>query len=329
MILVRAPFRISFVGGGSDLRAFYRRSAGGVVSTTIDKYMYIALHPYFHSKIRVKYSRLEDVDRVQDIQHPIVRECLLRHQIPKGMEIASFADVPAGTGLGSSSAFTVALLHALNAHCGQPSSPEALAAAACEVEIERLGEPIGKQDQYASAYGGLNFLRFHPDESVDVEPIAIEPCIRREFERHLLLFYVGQERSAGSILAEQSENMSNSTMLSRVNAMVTLAAHFRCALEAGKLDDCGALLHENWQLKRALAEGVSSADVDDVYERALAAGASGGKLLGAGTGGFLLLYCKPELQSCVREALSELREMPVALSSGGSQVIYSDEAMRQ
>ena len=329
MILVRAPFRISFVGGGSDLPAYYRRSAGGVVSTTIDKYMYIAIHPYFHSKIRVKYSRLEDVERVEDIQHPIVRECLLRHQIPKGMEIASFADVPAGTGLGSSSAFTVALLHALNARRGQPSSPEELAVAACQIEIDRLCEPIGKQDQYASAYGGINFLRFHPDESVDVEPVAVELCIRQEFERRLLLFYVGQERSAGAILAEQSQNMNNSMMLARVDAMVGLALQFRCALEAGKLDDCGALLHENWQLKRALAEGVTSAEVDDVYARALAAGASGGKLLGAGTGGFLLLYCRPELQSGVRAALSSLRELPVALSSCGSQVIYSDEAMRQ
>lgn len=325
MIVVRAPFRISFVGGGSDLPAYYRHAAGAVVSTTIDKYMHIVIHPYFHSKIRVKYSRLEDVDRPEDIQHPIVRECLLRHQIPKGMEIASFADVPAGTGLGSSSAFTVALLHALNAYRGLASSPEALAAAACDVEINRLGEPIGKQDQYASAYGGLNYFRFHPDESVDVEPVAMEPCVLREFEQHLMLFYIGQERSAGAILAEQSENMRDMAMLSRVSAMVDLAGAFRAALEAADLDRCGALLHENWKLKRELAESVSSSAVDEIYARALRAGAVGGKLLGAGTGGFLLLYANLSQQSRIREALADLREMPVAFSATGSQIIYSDE----
>ncbi len=326
MIVVRSPFRISFVGGGSDLPAYYRRCAGGVVSTTMDKYMYIVIHPYFHSKIRVKYSRLEDVERVEDIQHPIVRECLTRQQIPKGMEIASFADVPAGTGLGSSSTFTVGLLHALEAYSGRERAPAWLASAACDVEINRLCEPIGKQDQYAAAFGGLNYLRFNTDDSVDVEPIELGSDVLRRFEERLMMFYVGQERSAGSILAEQSGNMGDPAKLWRVTEMVQLAAAFRRALEAGSLDECAELLHENWKLKRELADGVSSSQVDEIYARALSAGASGGKLLGAGTGGFLLLYCKPGFEGGVRESLSELREMPVRFSTTGSQVIFSDES---
>ena len=325
MIVVRSPFRISFVGGGSDLPAYYRHCPGAVVSTTIDKYMYIVIHPYFHSKIRVKYSRLEDVERVEDIQHPIVRECLTRQQIPRGMEIASFADVPAGTGLGSSSTFTVGLLHALEAYSGRDRGAAWLAAAACDVEINRLCEPIGKQDQYASAFGGLNYLRFKTDESVDVEPVRLSSDVLHRFEERLMMFYVGDERSAGSILAEQSGNMSDPAKLTRVTAMVELAAEFKRALEAGNLDGCAELLHQNWKLKRELADGVSSSQVDDIYARALSAGASGGKLLGAGTSGFLLLYCKPGFEGGVRESLGELREMPVRFSSAGSQVIFSDE----
>jgi D-glycero-alpha-D-manno-heptose-7-phosphate kinase len=324
MIVVRSPFRISFVGGGSDIAAFYRRFGGAVVSTTIDKYMYIVIHPYFNPKIRVKYSRVEDVDRIEDIQHPIVRECLMRQRIPKGMEIASFADVPAGSGLGSSSAFTVGLLHALEAQSGRHTSADDLAAAACDVEIERLQEPIGKQDQYASAFGGLNYIEFHPDDTVSVHPIEVSHHVLREFEHRLLMFYVGQERSAGSILGSQSVNMGDPAFAGRVASMVELAQEFRCALERGNLAACGDLLNENWRLKRELANGVSSMLVDRVYDRAMTAGATGGKLLGAGTGGFLLLYCEPSRQESVRQALSEFREMRVQFSNSGSQVIFSD-----
>ncbi len=326
MLVVRSPFRISFVGGGSDLPAYYRRFGGAVVSTTINKYMYLVIHPFFNSKIRLKYSRVEDVDRVEDIQHPIVRECLTRQQIPRGMEIASFADVPAGSGLGSSSAFTVGLLHALEAHCGRSPSPENLAAAACDVEIDRLGEPIGKQDQYASAFGGLNYLRFDRDNSVDVQPIVMEDRLLRDFESRLLLFYVGQERSAATILSQQSANMAAPAAARRVAAMVELAGEFQRALAAGEFAWCGHLLDKNWQLKRALADGISTPSVDDAYRRGVAAGASGGKLLGAGTGGFLLLYCEPEKQGPVRVALHDLREMPFRFSAHGSQVIFCDRS---
>ncbi len=326
MIVVRSPFRISFAGGGSDIAAYYRRFGGAVVSTTIDKYMYLVIHPYFNPKIRVKYSRLEDVERIEDIQHPIVRECLIRRRIPKGMEIASFADVPAGSGLGSSSAFTVGLLHALEARDGRNASASSLAAAACEVEINRLGEPIGKQDQYASAFGGLNYIQFNSDDSVEVQSVAMKPGVLGQLERRLMMFYLGQERSAGAILTEQSANMNDPEMAARVGRMVELARDFRRALESGGLDECGNLLNENWELKRRLAGGVSSEYVDEIYARALASGASGGKLLGAGRGGFLLLYCEPERQETVRCSLKELREMPFRFSEGGSQVIFSDSS---
>jgi D-glycero-alpha-D-manno-heptose-7-phosphate kinase len=185
--------------------------------------MYLVIHPYFNPKIRVKYSRLEDVERIEDIQHPIVRECLTRHRMPKGMEIASFADVLAGSGLGSSSAFTVGLLHALEAHRGRTAAASGLAAAACEVEIDRLGEPIRKQDQYASAFGGLNYISFKRDDSVEVQPVVVMPNTLREFERRLMMFYLGQERSAGAILSEQSANMNDPAIAERVARMVELA----------------------------------------------------------------------------------------------------------
>src|SRR5882672_8777325 len=191
MILTKTPFRVSFAGGGSDLPEFYRRKSGAVVSCTIDKAMYIAIHPYFHDKIRIKYSRTEDVSSVAEIEHPIVRECLGLVGIERGMEIASFADVPAGTGMGSSSAFTVCLLHALHALAGQNPSPGELAKTSCEIEIDRVGEPIGKQDQYATAFGGLNCVRFHPDESVEVVPINCSSETRHELESRLMLFYTG------------------------------------------------------------------------------------------------------------------------------------------
>lgn len=203
MILTRTPFRISFAGGGSDLRSFYSRRAGAVVSTTIDKAMYVAIHPYFHDKIRIKYSRTEDVASAADVQHPLVRDCLKMVGIERGMEIASFADVPAGTGMGSSSAFTVGLLHALMAHAGQEPSPERLAADACKIEIDELAEAIGKQDQYATAYGGLNYIRFLPDERVEITPIRCLPKTRDTLNARLMLFYVGQERPATAILVEQ------------------------------------------------------------------------------------------------------------------------------
>jgi D-glycero-alpha-D-manno-heptose-7-phosphate kinase len=324
MILSKTPFRISFAGGGSDLPDFYRRRAGAVVSTTIDKAMYLAIHPYFHDKIRIKYSRTEDVMKVSDIEHPLVRECLRVVGLGSGMEIASFADVPAGTGMGSSSAFTVGLLHALEGLAGKKPTPQELAAAACDIEIERVKEPIGKQDQYASAYGGLNLIRFHPDESVEMRPIACSNTTRTALEQRLMLFYIGRERAASTILAEQSKNMSDAEKFARVTKMAALAEELCKALEKDNLDSFGDILHQGWLLKSTLAQGITNEGINSYYQLAREAGAQGGKLLGAGGGGFLLIYARPEKQAAVRAALRELREMPFAMTREGSQIIYSD-----
>jgi D-glycero-alpha-D-manno-heptose-7-phosphate kinase len=326
MILVKTPFRISFAGGGSDLPDFHRRHFGAVVSTTIDKFIYIAIHPYFHNKIRIKYSQTEDVDTVAQIRHPLVRECLSFHGVEPGMEIASFADVPAGTGMGSSSAFTVCLLHALYALRPLNVTPAQLAAEACRIEIDRVGERIGKQDQYAAAYGGLNYIRFGEDGSVAVEPVECSEQVRADFERHLMLFYIGRERPAGAILSEQSRNMNDSGKFQSVVRMVELAGEFRRSLERGDVSALGELLHEGWMLKSTLASGISNPVIARHYGLARECGATGGKLLGAGGGGFLLVFCRPEKQPAVRQALSDLREMKFTASRQGSTVIYDDFA---
>jgi D-glycero-alpha-D-manno-heptose-7-phosphate kinase len=324
MILAKSPFRISFAGGGSDLPDFYRRHTGVVVSTTIDKAMYIAIHPYFHEKIRIKYSRTEDVSNTSEIQHPLVRECLRMMNIDCGMEIASFADVPAGTGMGSSSAFTVCLLHALHALAGQNPSAGELAKTSCEIEIDRVGEPIGKQDQYATAFGGLNCIRFHPDESVEVVPINCSSETRHELESRLMLFYTGGERAASSILQEQGRNMSQPDKFSAVVEMTKLAEELYLSLERNQIDSFGEILHTGWMLKSKLARDITNSAIESNYRLAREAGAEGGKLLGAGSGGFLLLYCRQDKQSQVREALAHLQEMPFAMSNEGSQVIHND-----
>lgn len=324
MILAKAPFRVSFAGGGSDLPEFYRRHTGVVVSTTIDKSMYIAIHPYFHEKIRIKYSRTEDVSSTAEIQHPLVRECLRMMNIECGMEIASFADVPAGTGMGSSSAFTVALLHALHALAGRKPAAQELAATACHIEIDRALEPIGKQDQYATAFGGLNCIRFHPDERVDVTPIACRPETGKELQQRLMLFYTGGERMASSILQEQGRTMAQPDKFAAVVEMTRLAEELCVALERNQVDSVGEFLHAGWMLKSKLVGGITNDAIDAHYRAAREAGAEGGKLLGAGSGGFLLLYCRPQKQPQVREALAHLQEMPFAMSAEGSQVIHND-----
>lgn len=324
MILTRTPFRISFAGGGSDLRSFYSRRPGAVVSTTIDKAMYVAIHPYFHDKIRIKYSRTEDVASAADVQHPLVRECLRMVGIERGMEIASFADVPAGTGMGSSSAFTVGLLHALMARAGRALTPEGLAAAACQIEIDELGEPIGKQDQYATAYGGLNYIRFLPDERVEIVPIACSSTTRETLNARLMLFYVGQERPANTILAEQARNMADSEKFKRVSRMAELAEELRRALEKNDVDSFGEILHQGWLMKSGVAAGITNDLIESSYRLGREAGAEGGKLLGAGGGGFLLLYCRELKQAQVRTALAHLREMPFRTSSEGTRLLFDD-----
>lgn len=324
MILTRTPLRVSFAGGGSDLPEFYRKHMGVVVSTTIQQSMYIAIHPYFQEKIRIKYSRTEDVSSIEEIAHPLVRECLRTLGVERGVEIASFADVPAGTGMGSSSAFTVGLLNALHARAGRNQSAKELAITACDIEIARLGEPVGKQDQYSAAFGGINRFRFLPNEGVEIHRVACSEATRDKLEKRLLLFYTGTERAAGPIRSEQSRNMAEQAKFDRVVQMAALAEDTCRALEQDDLDWFSSILDQGWRLKSGLANGISNELIDSIYQHARAAGADGGKLLGAGGGGFLLLSCPVEKQPLVRRALGQLREMPFRMSEEGSRVLFND-----
>jgi D-glycero-alpha-D-manno-heptose-7-phosphate kinase len=322
MIITRTPFRVSFVGGGSDLRDFYSKNGyGAVVSTAINKYMYIVIHPYFHDKIRVKYSRTEDVKEVDEISHPIVRECLRKVQIARGIEIASFADVPAGTGLGSSSAFTVGLLNALYAYKGRVISKEKLAKEACEIEIDILGEPIGKQDQYASAYGNINFLRFNKDETVDVAPILLTELPKKDLERKLCLYYIGGERRASDILTEQKKNLLMDDNFQNLRKIVMFAEELRGILQQEEINRVGSILHKGWLCKKELSKGISNDEIDNLYLKFIECGALGGKLLGAGGRGFLLIFA--DNHENLRKQF-KLRTLPFIIDREGTKIIFYD-----
>ena len=320
MIITRTPFRVSFAGGGSDLRDFYSKNGyGAVVSTAIDRYMYIVIHPYFHDKIRVKYSRTEDVEDINQIEHPIVRECLKKVNVERGIEIASFADVPAGTGLGSSSAFTVGLLNALYAYKGKVVSKERLAREACEIEIDILGEPIGKQDQYGSAFGNINYIRFNQDETVNVSPILLTESVKKRLETCLYLYHVGGERRSGDILHEQKNNISLDDKFQNLKKMVKLTDELRDALHAEKTSIVGDILNKGWFYKKELATGISNNNIDQMYDKAIKYGASGGKLLGAGGTGFLLLYA--EDHDILKEQMN-CKVLPFLIDREGTKVIF-------
>ena len=321
MIITRTPFRVSFAGGGSDIASFYQKHDGCVLSTTINKYMYISVHPSFNRRQTVlKYSKTETVTDIADIEHQYFRQVLSNLQI-SGVELVSTADIPSGTGLGSSSSFTVGLLHSLYCYKGKYVSRERLASEACNVEIEQLGNPIGKQDQYASAYGGLNFIEFRRNGGVAVEPIIMSENSLHKLENNLMMFYTGQLHSASSILEEQKKNIAAGDQELNQLKMCSLARDLREELQNNHIDAMGEILHENWMLKKTLANGISNPAIDDAYERALKAGALGGKLLGAGGGGFLLFYVPQEKQNAVKEAL-ELPLMPMTFDRQGSSVIY-------
>lgn len=325
MIGTRTPFRISFAGGGSDLRSFYCRQPGCVLSTSINKYMYIMVHPFFDERIQIKYSRTELVNSIAHVQHPIVRVALEQFGL-EGIDINSIADIPAGTGLGSSCSFTVGLLHALYTYTGKYASKEQLARNACRVEIDILKDPIGKQDIYAAAYGGLNLITFNPDETVQVEPVIMPPACKAALLQNLYLFYLGGSRPAANILAEQQANIHRDRRKADLVArMADLARHLRVSLVNGNINDMGPMLDENWQLKKQLSDQISDPWIDSCYETAKRNGATGGKLLGAGGGGFLLLYCEKQHQEKLRSGLGDLRDMKFAFDSFGTQVIYYEE----
>jgi D-glycero-alpha-D-manno-heptose-7-phosphate kinase len=321
MIITRTPFRVSFAGGGSDLESYYRHETGVVLSTAINKYIYIAVKQHFEQNFRISYSHTEIVDTVEQIEHPIVRECLQSLGLRSGLEIVSMGDLPARTGLGSSSSFTVGLLHALYSLQGKVVSPERLAREACCIEIDKLGEPIGKQDQYIAAYGGLQMIRFHRDGSVFVDPVILAPETRREFSGRLLIFFTGDARDARQILTQQKA--STAEKLPVLKRMCEIAYEMREVLTSGRdLNVFGALLHESWEAKRSLTDAISNTRIDDLYARAMAAGALGGKLLGAGGGGFLLFFCEPHNQRRLREELSDLRELTFSFDPEGSKIVH-------
>ncbi len=328
MIISRTPFRVSFLGGGTDLPSFFEEEEGAVLSTTIDKYMYITINDRFDETFRLAYSKTEICKSIDEIDHKIFRYVLSQNADAirdknqgRGLELLSMADIPGGTGLGSSSTFTVGLLHAMKAHLGVFQSAEQLAAEASRIEIEELGEPIGKQDQYAAAYGGLQFFRFHPSGQVSADPVICSQKSKNELEASMMLFYTGQTRSASKVLSEQKSNAQKNR--ENLREMAKLAYQAKASLEQGRpIKNFAEILHQGWELKRTLAAGISASEIDLQYERARKAGALGGKILGAGGGGFLLMLCPPELQSRVREELKELRQVPIAFESWGSKIIF-------
>ena len=324
MIISRTPLRMSFVGGGSDLPSYYRAHGGAVVSTAIDRYVYVNVNKKFDDGIRLAYSKVEEVERCDDIEHPIVRAAMNYLGVGGGVEITTIADIPSkGTGLGSSSSFTVGLLHVLNAYKGQYVSSEQLGRDSCYIELERCGEPIGKQDHYAAAFGGLNLIEFRPDDSVIVSPVICNPATVAEIEANILMFYTGIQRSASALLREQSAEVAISSDKQRaMGQMVRLAYDLRKELQSNNTAAFGEILHENWTLKKTMTAGVSSGKIDEWYEIGRSAGATGGKILGAGAGGFLMLYAPREAHERVKSALRMLRHIPVRFEPLGSRIIF-------
>ena len=320
MIITKTPLRISFTGGGTDLRDYYEKRGGAVVSAGINKYIYITVNRKFDNRIRVSYSKTEMVDAVEELRHDLVRECLKLVGIRGGVEITSIADIPSGTGLGSSSAFTVGLLNALYTYAGHSPSAEELAQQACYVEIEVLGHPIGKQDQYAAAYGGMNCFQFNMDGSVARRRVFLDDGDFRRMRQKLMLFYTGMTRSADAILTEQKKN--SATKMDTLDAMRDQALEmYRELTTNGFNERFGEALHEGWLRKQSLASAISNSTIASCYERAIAAGAKGGKLLGAGGGGFLLFYCDELYQANVEQALG-LPLIDFHISLRGSRVVF-------
>lgn len=326
MIISRTPLRMSFAGGGSDLRAYYQHGYGSVLSTTIDKYVYITVNKRFTDHIRVGYSKIEYVENVEDIEHNLVREVLKLVGVTKGIEVVYMSDMlPAheGSGLGASSSILVGTLHALHAFKGEFVSAETLAEEACKIEIDILGHPIGKQDQYAAAYGGFNCIQFNADESVLVDPLIFKKEIKGELNNNLLLFYTGMTTRSDTVLTEQTRKTKDN--LVTLDKMVELADELRDALRNNDLTGFGNILHKGWVYKQQLASNITNSVINSYYEKARKAGAIGGKILGSGGGGFLLFYCEEKHQDKVREALKDLKETPFKFEQQGSKIIYVND----
>lgn len=322
MIITQTPLRISFLGGGTDFPEFYQKAGGAVVSTAINKFVYVIVKERFDDLIVVNYSQRETVSCVADLKHELAREAMRLTGVEKGIEITTLADVPSsGTGLGSSSTVTVGLLQALHAYQGVIVTAEDLAGQACEIELNRCAKPMGKQDQYIAAYGGLRLIEFPADAQARVSNVLIPEIALQELNRRLMLFFTNLTRSSASVLTEQRENIGNRhEVLCQLRDMAYAGSKY---LANGNLDALGRLMHEGWELKKKLASGVSNDVINAMYDTARKSGALGGKIAGAGGGGFLLLYCPLDKQDHVREALGHLRELPIGLERDGSKVMLN------
>lgn len=333
MIVVRAPLRISFVGGGTDLPDFYRRRPGRVISTAIDKFVYVVVNrtPMI-DKITARYAITESVEKLEDLKHTRIKAALTHHGIGKGIEISSFANMPAKTGLGSSSSFSVALIKALNAFQGKKIDAREAAEAASHLEINLVGEPIGKQDQYAASFGGFNVIQFNPDESVDVAPVLIDYKKKLLLQDGLLLFYTSITRAASSVLTEQKANIDSK--FQTLSEMADSVPEFAERVALGDIRGLGAMLHQGWLKKKSLASNVSNSTIDDLYNAGIDAGAWGGKILGAGGGGCVLFICPQDKKDAIRESvkkvalekkLDEFREIPIGFVQSGTEVLYNGD----
>jgi D-glycero-alpha-D-manno-heptose-7-phosphate kinase len=321
MIISRTPLRVSFVGGGTDLPNFCDKEKGAVISIAIKKYVYLIVHPSFFNKNIIVYKKREEIEDINKIDNQLIKEIMKFSNVFKNVEIHSLAEVPAGTGLGSSSSFTVGLLNALYAYQEKCLTKENLAKKACKIEIDILKEPIGRQDQYAATYGGLNKIEFE-GENVIINPIICKNETKERLEKNLMLFYLGGARSSSRILSQQNHNINKKDIFEMNIKMRDLAYEMETALSENDLEKFGELLNKNWMLKKQLAKGISNLEIDKYYDLAIGAGAKGGKLLGAGGTGFLLFYVEPEKQQSVREVLSGLKEEKIEIDYEGSKIIY-------
>lgn len=322
MIIVQTPLRVSLFGGGTDFPSFYCEEGGCVLSLAIDKYIFVTVKKRFDQKLRIGYTRTEMVDRIDDIQHELIREALRKTGIQQGVEVTTMGDIPsAGSGLGSSSTVTVGALHAMYSLLGEIVPAERLAREACEIEIDVLKKPIGIQDQYIAAYGGLRMFEFMTDGRVIPQKIELDNGSKRKLNENLLLFFTGVTRQSKSILGEQKQKINGHRAILREIKEIAFVARYE--LEMGNVNALGELLHESWQLKKRLASQISNSTIEAFYEAARNAGAVGGKITGAGGGGFLLLFCPHEAQEAVREALSDLQELHFQMENDGSKVIFN------
>ncbi len=324
MIISRTPLRMSFFGGGSDLKEYYKTGYGSVLSTSIDKYIYMTVNTKFSDKIRICYSKTESVSDIKQIKHNLVREALRVVGINQGgLDIVYMSDMlpdHEGSGLGASSSLTVGILHALFTFKGQKVSIEKLASLACNIEIDVLGHPIGKQDQYAAAFGGFNRINFNADETVDVIPLNLNKKTIKNLNQNIICFHIGKNTRSDTILDEQTKNTHLN--ISEIDKMISFVDDGIELLKNSRLNDFGDLLDMSWNIKKGLATNISNSDIDKAYSMAKDAGARGGKILGSGGGGFLMFFCETKYQDILRNKLGYLKEADLKFSSGGSQIIY-------